>query len=582
MAVSPIPPSAFKALTIDPGKDNLCDRIKKNVRFQILFYKWYRYVFTAEGDFTSEFIEELCKCSIDITLPDLIMRTPVTPSQFKELIPSASGSFCKKFVDFLTFPNPFYTWYSFVYGEDGKFTDDFTAMVCALPCRQGGPETGGMVPPVVSASDGAFTDRVQVTWNAVNGANTYDVYRSSTADSTTASVIAADTTSQEYFDTTVTQGVYYYYWVRAKNAAGTSGFSNADRGYSGAPSTTLPAVTDLVCGKGLQPIWGTPIALVWTPVAGADSYDIYRNNVDNFSSAMLVDANRTPYNHAESTTYGPTPLFTDEDGQLLYQHDPGNPIINYNTKYYFWVVAKRNGPAAVSSPSNNGVGAVGWATADGGGSNSWTGGALDSGFGSPAGTSPAVPVGCSRMHVALFCGGSGGAGGNATLGGGGGGSGAVLSGEIAVVTGAKIRIRSTPESDAAQANSATDGNIGATVVLEYSANGTFSDAVTVASSTAAGIGHWNPSGGGTGGAPGTVTNNLLTNATIYPGRPGNPAVGNKGGRMGNCMGSVRLPAGNTGTPGNGGSGSSANPSVPSNAKGGGSRRTRANYAFLFY
>jgi hypothetical protein len=575
--VSPIPPSAFKALEINPGTDNLCDRLRKNVRFWLLFYKWYRYVFTADGDFTSEFIEELCSASIDITLPNLIMRTPVTPSQFKELIPSASGNFCKKFVDSLTLPNTFYTFYGWAYNEDGSFSDNFKAMICALSCRQGDGNTGGMTAPIVSASDGAFTDRVQVTWNVVSGANTYDVYRSTTADSGTAAVIAADLTTQEYFDLTVTQGTYYYYWVKAKNATGSSAFSNADRGYSGAPSTTLPAITDLLVGKGLGGSWGTTIPLVWTPVVGADAYDIYRNNVDNFSSATLIDANRTPYHHEETTTYGAQPYFTDENGLVIYQHDPGNPIVNYNTKYYFWVVAKRNGPAAVSQPSNNGVGTIGWAVADGGASNSWTGGTLDSSF-----STPAVPVGCSRMHFALFGGGAGGAGGNGTFGAGGGGSSGTLVGELAVVAGAKLRIVSTPEANVADSVASADGSVGTTLLLQYSANGTFSDAVTVASTALAGKGHWNPAGGGLGGAAGVMTNVLLTNAVIYPGQAGETAALNKGGRMGNAFGKVRLPSGYPGTNGNGGSGAKANPTVPSLAVGKGCLRGRAHYQFLFY
>jgi hypothetical protein len=87
-------------------------------------------------------------------------------------------------------------------------------------------------PTAVAASDGAFADRVRVTWTAPAGATAYEVWRN-TSNSTTSAVTisAADITGTTYDDTTAIAGTTYYYWVKAKNAGGTSGFSASNTGF---------------------------------------------------------------------------------------------------------------------------------------------------------------------------------------------------------------------------------------------------------------------------------------------------------------------------------------------------------------
>jgi hypothetical protein len=96
-------------------------------------------------------------------------------------------------------------------------------------------------PTGVSASDNLFSDKVRVTWNTVNLAASYEVWRSTGSDSSTASKISPqDVTSTTYDDTSATVGTPYWYWVKAKNNAATSDFSTSDQGKSGIPPTPNP------------------------------------------------------------------------------------------------------------------------------------------------------------------------------------------------------------------------------------------------------------------------------------------------------------------------------------------------------
>jgi PKD repeat protein len=93
----------------------------------------------------------------------------------------------------------------------------------------------------VSASDGTFTDRVRITWNASAGATGYWVYRNTTASPPATEI--AWVGSPGYDDMTAVAGQTYWYWVRAGNASGWSTYSAYDTGYRATGAVPTPTPT---------------------------------------------------------------------------------------------------------------------------------------------------------------------------------------------------------------------------------------------------------------------------------------------------------------------------------------------------
>ena len=85
-------------------------------------------------------------------------------------------------------------------------------------------------PTGVSASDGTFTDKVQVSWSASAGATYFQVFRHTSNNSSSAISLTSSHPSSPYNDTSAVAGTTYYYWVKACNSAGCSDFSASDSG----------------------------------------------------------------------------------------------------------------------------------------------------------------------------------------------------------------------------------------------------------------------------------------------------------------------------------------------------------------
>lgn len=457
-----------------------------------------------------------------------IMSSPVVPEDFRASIPAVNGNFCQKFLASFSLGKLMASWSAYFMNEDGSPGPDFVADICALGCVGSGTGTGGgagIQAPLIFASDGDFSDLVRITWDAVQGATSYDIFRSVTNDSASAVAIKSGELTALYQDSTVVPGNYYYYWVKARTLSGISSFSNGDRGHAGSIPSSLAAIADLDASRGFSTGNAATIKLMWTPVTGAQTYDIYRNTENDFATADLVDSNRAPTSNAGSPSLGNAPYFVDNDGELIYYH---KTAVNSNqfATYYFWVLARRSNPDIVSLTSNVGTG---WAVGPGAGvePNSW--GTVESN------TEHTVPSGVTSIWCALFGAGAGGAGGNTTKSGGAGGGGAIVVGKYTVVAGSKYRVRSNPEADTSNAATGTNGANGPLTFLEYSAAGTWADTVTIAQIGA-------PVGGtfdGAGGAGSTVVTNNLTSSTSWVGRAGQNRSGTTGGRSGYRFGSVR-------------------------------------------
>jgi hypothetical protein len=138
---------------------------------------------------------------------------------------------------------------------------------------------GISAPTGLAASDGGYTDRVGLSWSAVAGATSYEVWRNTQLDSASASLIGTSV-GNSYNDTTAVPELMYYYWVKAKNAYTTSGFSAYDAGWR-----HLATPMNLQASDGT---YSDKIRLTWDIVAYASTYQVRRNTTNDFSTAATV------------------------------------------------------------------------------------------------------------------------------------------------------------------------------------------------------------------------------------------------------------------------------------------------------
>jgi hypothetical protein len=114
-------------------------------------------------------------------------------------------------------------------GLDRGFVDTMSVGVLGPP-----PAPGGL-----SASDGSSNTSIHLSWTAVSGATSYNVYRHTSNAPGSATVIATNVTEAAYADATAAPGTIYNYWVAAVGIGGTGAFSATETGYRGGASNTI-------------------------------------------------------------------------------------------------------------------------------------------------------------------------------------------------------------------------------------------------------------------------------------------------------------------------------------------------------
>jgi hypothetical protein len=139
---------------------------------------------------------------------------------------------------------------------------------------------------------GPSPDRIRVTWDAVAGAISYEVYRDG--------LLVASLTDIAFEDTNVTPGATHAYTIRACNAKGCGGLSQPDDGYAQAQQPVTYLVT-ATAGSG-----GTISPSSQTVNAGATtSFTVTPN------SGYQIDSVTGCGGHLSGTTYTTGPITAD-------------------------------------------------------------------------------------------------------------------------------------------------------------------------------------------------------------------------------------------------------------------------------
>jgi xyloglucan-specific exo-beta-1,4-glucanase len=149
-------------------------------------------------------------------------------------------------------------------------------------CGGGGGGSGGSPPPPAPVTrPGAPTamtatagnNQVSLSWSAVAGATSYNIYRSTTAGQQGSSVGTSANTS--FVDTTAVNGTSYFYQVTAVNAGGEGSASTQSAGVTPTAPVTLPAAPTGVSAM----LSSGQVTVTWAAVTGATSYNVYRSTV---------------------------------------------------------------------------------------------------------------------------------------------------------------------------------------------------------------------------------------------------------------------------------------------------------------
>ena len=154
--------------------------------------------------------------------------------------------------------------------------------------------------PVVKIGHSATSGKPMLTWNAVDGAASYKVYRATSQNGTYS--LPGSVTVTSYTNTGAKDGVTYYYKVKAVNSAGESPYSNIVSGQSKAV-TPKPAAPVVKAGNSATS--GKPI-LTWNAVDGAASYKVYRATAKNGAYSVINTTKALTYTNtgaALGTTY---------------------------------------------------------------------------------------------------------------------------------------------------------------------------------------------------------------------------------------------------------------------------------------
>jgi hypothetical protein len=159
-------------------------------------------------------------------------------------------------------------------------------------------------PDGLSATDGKFTDKVRLTWNASSGATYYEVYRN-TRKNTTGATLIGSPAATAYNDAGAIAGKVQWYFVKACNDSGCSDYSTAEPGYR-----ALKAYSPLTINP-----WGTiddqTPKYKWTKVTDATRYRyqlylgtklIYMNYASS-SACGIIYCGRTPTTTLEYKKY---------------------------------------------------------------------------------------------------------------------------------------------------------------------------------------------------------------------------------------------------------------------------------------
>ncbi|HPX92367.1 MAG TPA: hypothetical protein PKZ93_12765, partial [Spirochaetota bacterium] len=187
-------------------------------------------------------------------------------------------------------------------------------------------------PSNVSATNGKYGNKVDITWNLSNKAKKYAIYRAididgnaDTDDTLDYILLASNVTALLYEDTTATVDTLYRYKISAISSGGEGEKSNSAPGKSksGAAIQT-PAPQNIKATDGDYDI----ITITWDEVASATAYSVYRS--DSLNGPYTLIANRITESSFVDT---PPSLVTKYYYKVTSWSEGSDPVESYYSLY---------------------------------------------------------------------------------------------------------------------------------------------------------------------------------------------------------------------------------------------------------
>ena len=172
--------------------------------------------------------------------------------------------------------------------QNSAANSEFSEVVSGI-CR--------LAQPVVEVTKVEKTGKLKVTWESVDGAKKYEVYRATEIDGNYARIMT--TSGTVCTNTSAEAGKTYYYKVKAlaQNSLADSDFSEIVSGICVLAQPVITASNDALTGK---------VMVTWKAVAGAKEYKVYRATETNGKYSLIEttgDTSITDKNTVTDQTY---------------------------------------------------------------------------------------------------------------------------------------------------------------------------------------------------------------------------------------------------------------------------------------
>lgn len=143
--------------------------------------------------------------------------------------------------------------------------------------------------PTIKSGVSTVSDKLKLTWNKVNGATGYNVYRKLENDKNYKLIKTINGNGNvEFTDSGLKCGVKYYYRVNGFRTVDSKNYEGlGSKDYLGLTTPAQPAL------KSAKSLGYNTISIEWTKVEGATGYDIYRKTTGTYSKIGTVDKQST-------------------------------------------------------------------------------------------------------------------------------------------------------------------------------------------------------------------------------------------------------------------------------------------------